>query len=78
MHKRKKLIRLMLSKCQIDLLTCRFDRRVYVRKSIEKRMALRYRDVRDYQSVKMKLIRFLAMLSTLRAQYTSPGPQNGC
>ncbi|KAK2467665.1 hypothetical protein APHAL10511_000520 [Amanita phalloides] len=28
----------------IDLVTCRFDRRVYVRKSIEKRFALRTRD----------------------------------
>lgn len=67
----------MLFKCKIDLVTCRFDRRVYVRKSIEKRMALRYRDVRYSQSVEMTLMDLLAMLSSLRAQYTSPGPQNG-
>jgi serine/threonine protein kinase len=31
---------------QIDVVTCHFDRRVYIRKSIEKRLALKAHDVR--------------------------------
>jgi len=35
----------LYDRIQIDVVTCHFDRRVYVRKSIEKRFALKARDV---------------------------------
>lgn len=60
---------------QIDVVNCRLDNRVYIRKSTEKRFALRTRDVslqilhpnQLFWSHRLFIANNAAMLSTIRA-----------
>lgn len=63
----------MPTSIQIDVVNCRLDGRVYVRKTIEKKFALRTREVRALNWRTIKTIRLnngLAMLASMREGYT--------